>query len=83
MLKTRTFLPELVGLLRYNSGYAGGSNLPKLKLDNFDGNHREWPEWSSMFIATVVQRPIPDSEKMSHLMTLLTGKAMSAISGKG
>ena len=36
-----------------------------------------------MFIATVDRRPIPDSEKMSHLKTLLTGKATSAISGKG
>ena len=26
------------GLLRYKSGYAGSSNLPKLKLNNFDGN---------------------------------------------
>ena len=26
------------GLLRYNSGYAGSSSLPKLKLSNFDGN---------------------------------------------
>ena len=25
------------GLLRYNSGYAGSSSLPKLKLNNFDG----------------------------------------------
>ena len=36
-----------------------------------------------MFIATVDQRPIQDSEKMSHLKTLLTGKARSAISGMG
>ena len=36
-----------------------------------------------MFIATVDQRPIPDSEKMSHLKFLLTGKARSAISGMG
>ena len=36
-----------------------------------------------MFIATVDQRPIPDSEKMSHLKTLLTGKAISTISGMG
>ena len=70
-------------LPRYNSGYAGSSSLPKLKLNNFDGNPLEWPEWSSMFIATVDQRPIPDSEKISHLMTLLTGKARSAISGMG
>ena len=39
--------------LRYNSGYAGSSNLSKLKLNSFDGNPLEWPEWSSMFIATV------------------------------
>ena len=71
------------GLLRCNSGYSGSSSLPKLKLNNFDGNPLEWPEWSSMFIATVDQRPIPDSEKMSHLKTLLTGKARSAISGMG
>ena len=69
--------------LRYNIGYSGSSNLPKLKLNNFDGNPLEWPEWASMFIATVDQRPIPDSEKMSHLKTLLTGKARSAISGMG
>ena len=68
--------------LRYNNGYAGSSNLPKLKLNNFDGNPLEWPEWSIMFIATVDQRPIPDT-KTSHLKTLLTGTAMSAISEMG
>ena len=52
-------------------------------LKNFDGNTLEWPDRSSMFIATVDQRPIPDSEKMSHLKTILTGKARSAISGMG
>ena len=36
-----------------------------------------------MFIATVDKRMIPNSEKMSHLKTLLTGKAKSAISGMG
>ena len=72
-----------VGLLRYNSAYAGSSSLPKLKLNNFDENPLEWPEWASMFIARVDQRPIPDSEKMSHLKTLLTGKARSAIFGMG
>ena len=76
-------LSPRAGLLRYNSWYVGSSSLPKLKLNNFDGNPLEWPEWASMFIATVDQRPIPDSEKMSHLKTLLTGKARSAISGMG
>ena len=66
----------------YNTGHSS-SSLPKLRLNNFDGNPLEWPEWSSMFIATVDKRTIPDSEKMSHLKTLLTGKAKSAISGMG
>ena len=75
------YVSRRAGLLRYNSWYAGSSSLPKLKLNNFDENPLEWPEWSSMFIATVDPRPIPDSEKMSHLKTLLTGEARSAISG--
>ena len=66
----------------YNTEHSS-SSLPKLRLNNFDGNPLEWPEWSSMFIATVDKRTIPDSEKMSHLKTLLTGKAKSAISGMG
>ena len=66
----------------YNTGHSS-SSLPKLRLTNFDGNPREWPEWSSIFIATVDKRMIPDSEKMSHLKTLLTGKTKSAISGMG
>ena len=45
-------------ILRYISGYTGSSNLTKLKLNTFDGNPFEWPEWSSMFIATVDQRRI-------------------------
>ena len=66
----------------YNTGHSS-SSLPKLRLNNFDANPLEWPEWSSMFIATVDKRMIPDSEKMSHLKTLLTVKAKSAISGMG
>ena len=50
-VEDREVSPRAV-LLRYNSGYAGNSSLPKLKLNNFDGNPLEWPEWSSMFIAT-------------------------------
>ena len=62
---------------------SSSSQLPKLKLCSVDGNPLEWPEWSNMFKATVQYRDIPDSEKMSHLKTLLTGKAKSAISGMG
>ena len=53
--------------------------LPRLKLRSFDGNPLEWPDWSNMFKATVLHRNIPDSEKMSHLKTLLTGEAKSSI----
>ena len=42
------------GILRYKSGHAGSSILPKLKLNNFDGNPLELLELSCMFIATVV-----------------------------
>ena len=70
-------------VLQYNSGYSGSRNLPKLKLNNFDGNPLEWPEWSSLFIATVDQRLKPDSEKINQLKILLKGKAWSEISGKG
>ena len=62
---------------------SSSSQLPKLKLSSFDGNLLEWPEWSNMFKATVHNRDIPDSEKISHLKTLLTGKAKSAVSGMG
>ena len=62
---------------------SSSSQLPKLKLSSFDGNPLEWPEWSNMFKETVHHRDIPDSEKMSLLKTLLTGKAKSAISGMG
>ena len=41
----------------YNTGNSS-SSLPKLRLNNFDGNPLEWPEWSSMFIATVDKRMI-------------------------
>ena len=36
-----------------------------------------------MYKETVHHRKIPESVKMSHLKTLLTGKAKSAISGMG
>ena len=80
MLKTETFPPELV----YDTTLTIHVVVTyQLKLNNFDGNPLKWPEWSSVFIAKKDQRPIPDSEKMSHLKTLLTGKARSATSAMG
>ena len=62
---------------------SSSSQLPKLKLSSFNGNPLEWPDWSNMFKATVRHCDIPDSEKMSHFKTLMTGKAKSAISRMG
>ena len=62
---------------------SSSSQLPKLKLSSFDGNPLEWPEWSNMYKATVHHRDISDSEKMSHLKTLLTVKSKSAVTGMG
>ena len=73
---------SLIAGKHYNTGHSS-SSLPKLRLKIFYRNPLEWPEWSIMFIATVDKRMIPDSEKMSPLKTLLTGKIKSAISGMG
>ena len=58
-------------------------SLPKLKLREFDGNPLDWPEWSGMFLATVDSSDITRDEKMSHLKTLLIGKAKRALNGIG
>ena len=62
---------------------SSSSQLPKLKLSSFDGNPLSGRSGKNMFKATVHHRDIPHSEIMSHLKTLLTGKAKSAISGMG
>ena len=67
--------------LRYNSVYSDSSNLPNMKFSNFVGNSLEWPDWSSMFIATVNQQLIPDPKRKILLRTLLTGKLKSTVSG--
>ena len=43
----------------------------------------EWPEWSNLFTATIPNAPIDDNAKMSHLKTLLKGKAKAAIASLG
>ena len=55
------------------------TSLPKLKLSEFHGDPLEWPEWSSLFTATIHNAPIDDNAKMSHLKTLVKGKAKAAI----
>ena len=88
VLKSRSPSGERVSSAREQDKFkrnkpSSSSQLPKLKLSSFNGNPLEWPEWSDMFKATVHHCDIPESEKMSHLKRLLTGKAKSAISGMG
>ena len=59
------------------------SSLPKLKVTEFAGDPLEWPEWSSLFNAVIHNAPIDDNAKMSHLKTLVKGKAKAAIAGLG
>ena len=59
------------------------TSLPKLKLSEFYGDPLEWPEWSSLFTATIHNAPIDDNAKMSHLKTLVKGKAKAAVVGLG
>ena len=58
-------------------------SIPKLKNSEFHGDPLEWPEWSSLFTATIHNAPIDDSAKMGHLKTLVKGKAKAAIAGLG
>ena len=64
-------------------GYSSSSSLLKFKLNSYDGNPLKWPKWSSIFIGAVEKRTISELEKKSQLRALLTGKAKSAVSGKG
>ena len=58
-------------------------SLPKLKVTEFHGDPLEWPEWSSLFTATIHNAPIDDNARMSHLKTLVKGKAKAAIAELG
>ena len=58
-------------------------SIPKLKISEFHGDPLEWPEWSSLFTATIHNAPIDDNAKMGHLKTLVKGKAKAAIAGLG
>ena len=57
--------------------------LPKLVLDNCDGDPLEWPEWSGHFLATVDASGISDSNNIKYLKSLLNVKAKAAIEGMG
>ena len=57
--------------------------IPKLKISEYHGDPLEWPEWSSLFTATIHNAPTDDNAKKGHLKTLVKGKAKAAIAGLG
>ena len=58
-------------------------SIPKVKISEVHKDPLEWPEWSSLFTATIHNAPIDDNAKMGHLKTLVEGKAKAAIAGVG
>ena len=50
-------------------------NLPKWKLDEFNGDPLRWPRWSGQFLSTVDSADISVDEKLAYLSQLCTGKA--------
>ena len=57
-------------------------SLLTLKMTEFAGDHLEWPEWYCLLNAVVHNAPI-DDKAMSHLKTLVKGKAKAATAGLG
>ena len=47
----------------------------------FDVNLMKWSMWFGFFEATIHNQPISETEKLTHLQTLMTGKAIQAITG--
>lgn len=55
-------------------------NLPKSQLLSFDGSHREWLDFRSMFSVMVDKNPsLSDVEKFQYLRSSLTGGAASLV----
>ena len=52
-------------------------------MTEFAGDPLEWPALSSLFNAVIHNAPIDDNAKMSHMKTLVKGKAKAANAGLG
>ena len=64
-----------------DQGIVQTSRLPKLKMTELAVDPLEWREWSSLLNAVIHNAPIDDNAKMSHLKTLVKGKASAAQAG--
>ena len=62
---------------------CGCSSHPKVQLRKFDGDHLQWPDWSSMFKSVVHDADLSLNGKMQHLQHYVVGRTKSAIEGYG
>ena len=53
--------------------------LPKWKLSQYNGDPLQWHEWYGQFKSEIGSQSLTDDVKWTYLMTLVTGKAKTAI----
>ena len=53
--------------------------LPEWKLSRYNGNPLQWHEWYGQFKSATDSPSLTDDVKLTCLMTLVTGKAKTAI----
>ena len=65
-------LAEIITMNRKNP-------LPELKLSQCNGDPLHWHEWFGRFVSAVDSAYLSDDVKLTHLKTLVTGKAKNAL----
>ena len=54
-----------------------------MKLSEYHEDSLKWPEWFSLFTATIHNAPFDDNAKLNHLKTLINSKTKAAIARLG
>lgn len=66
---------------RFSDQGTAPIQLPKLTLPNYDGDLLGFTQWWETFKAAVDDRPIPDMQKLTYLLSVLQGKALELTMG--
>jgi hypothetical protein len=75
-------IAKLVTASEAMSNDRHGVNIPKLSLPTFSGKYREWPQFWSLFDASIhSQRRLTDVEKFTYLVSQVEGNARATIAG--
>ena len=84
-IKTESYFQRLFSSIQLTqmSTQVMHMSIPKLKISQVHGDSLEWPEWLSLFTATIHHAPIDDNAEMGQLKTLVKGKTKPAIAGLG